>query len=277
MLGTPRTEKVILITGCSTGGIGFHLCEEFAARGCIVYATSRKLESMQGFRNENIRKHVLDVTNDDNIHDVVQTILSETGKIDIVVNNAGGLAIGPIAEATVEQMQNAFDLNTFGALRVSNAVIPHMSKRHEGLIVNIGSIAGIVTTPWNTLYCAAKAALHVISEGLAMECKPFGVKVMLVAPGGVISNIAQNQAATFKLSPTTMYKEFESKIIQRMNSSQGQGSMNTDEFARRVVERALSAKPPPYLTLGKNSTWFAIYQWFPRQYVLGKMYKRLVA
>jgi len=231
---------------------------------------------MQGFRNENIRKHVLDVTNEDDILSVVQTILAEAGKIDVVVNNAGGLAIGPVAEATIEQIRNTFELNTFGALRVSNAVIPHMFKRQEGLIVNIGSIAAAITTPWNTLYCAAKAALHAISEGLAMECKPFGVKVMLVAPGGITSNIAQNQAATFKLSPTTMYKKYESKIIKRMNASQGQGSMDTNKFARRVVERALSATPPPYLTLGYNSRRFAFYQWLPRQYVLGKMYDRLV-
>ncbi|KAF9219038.1 NAD(P)-binding protein [Gyrodon lividus] len=275
MSATP-TQKVVLVTGCSAGGIGFYLCEEFAARGCIVYATSRKLETMVGFRNENIRKHVLDVTNEDDIHKVVQTILAETGKIDVVVNNAGALAIGPLAEATTEQVRNAFELNTFAALRVSNVVIPSMVERKEGLIVNIGSIAGLITTPWNTLYCAAKAALHAITEGLAMECKPFGIKVMLVAPGGVTSNISKNQAATFKLSPTTMYKDYESKIVQRMNASENPGGMNTDEFARRVVTQALSAKPPPYMTLGNYSTLCAFYQWLPRQYVLGEIYKRLV-
>lgn len=107
-----ETQKIVLVTGCSTGGIGFALyvcyspyhitlttnlwyrCEEFAARGCIVYATSRRLESMEGFRNLNIRKHVLDVTSGDDIDRTVQTILAETGKIDIVVNNAGAIAIG---------------------------------------------------------------------------------------------------------------------------------------------------------------------------------------
>jgi len=202
---------------------------------------------------------------------------------------------GPITEATIDQVRNAFELNAFGALRVSNAVIPSMSKRKEGLIVNIGSIAGQVcvlcacfsilsrrfdlnfrTTPWNTLYCAAKAALHSISEGLAMECKPFGVKVMLVAPGGVTSNIANNQAETLTLSPTTMYKDYEPKIIQRMKASQGRGSMDTNEFARKVVAQALRATPPPYMTLGYNSTLFYLLQWLPRQYVLERMYKALI-
>ncbi|KAH0830120.1 hypothetical protein J3R83DRAFT_1458 [Lanmaoa asiatica] len=270
------TQKIVLVTGCSTGGIGFALCEEFASQGCIVYATSRRLESMEGFQNSNIRKHVLDVTSGDDIERTVQTILAETGKIDIVVNNAGAIAVGPLAEATIDQIRNAFELNTFGALRVSNAVIPSMFKRKEGLIVNIGSIVGLITTPWNALYCAAKAALHSISEGLAMECKPFGVKVMLIAPGGVTSNIAKNQAASLTLSPTTMYKEYESKILQRMNDSQGRGSMDTNEFARRVVTQVLSASPPPYMTLGHHSTLFYLLQWLPRQYALERMYKALI-
>ncbi|KAG6375758.1 hypothetical protein JVT61DRAFT_2608 [Boletus reticuloceps] len=270
------TQKVVLITGCSTGGIGFALCEEFAARECIVYATSRRLETMEGFQSPNIRKLALDVTNGDDIERTVQTILAETGKIDILVNNAGGTAIGPVAEATIDQIRNTFELNTFAALCVSNAVIPSMFKRKEGLIVNMGSIVGLVTTPWNTLYCAAKAALHSISEGLAMECKPFGVKVMLIAPGGVTSNISKNQMATLKLSPTTAYKEYEPKIIERMNASQAPGSMDTNEFARQVVTQVLSANPPPYLTLGHNSTLFYLLQWLPRQYALARMYKALI-
>ncbi|KAG9317990.1 hypothetical protein JVU11DRAFT_50 [Chiua virens] len=272
----PETQKVVLITGCSAGGIGFALCEEFAARGCMVYATSRKLESMEGFQHPDIRTLVLDVTNGDSIERTVESILAETSKIDIVVNNAGALAIGPVAEATIEQIEHAFQLNTFGALRVSNAVIPSMFKRKEGLIVNIGSIGGNITTPWNTLYCAAKAALHAISEGLAMECKPFGVKVMLVAPGSVTSNIAKNQASTLTLSPTTMFKDYEPKIIQRMNYSQGKGSMEANEFAQQVVTSALSTNPPPYMTLGGNSTWFYILQFLPRQFALDTMYKKMV-
>ena len=85
------------------------------------------------------------------------------------------------------------------------------------------------------MYCAAKAALHSISEGLAMECKPFGVKVMLAASGGVTFNIAKNQAATWSPSPISMYKRYEPKMHHRLNISQGRGSMDRNEFARKVV------------------------------------------
>ncbi|KAG9317987.1 hypothetical protein JVU11DRAFT_47 [Chiua virens] len=274
MSSAGKTQTVVLVTGCSSGGIGFALSEEFAAQGCIVYATARKLESMEGLQHPNIQKLILDITNGDDIERAVQTILSETTKIDIVVNNAGASAVGPIAEVTIEQMRHAFELNTFGALRVSNAVIPSMFKRKEGLIVNIGSIGGNVTTPWNTLYSAAKAALHTISEGLAMECKPFGVKVMLVVPGMVTSNIAQNQAATLTPSPMSMFRDYESKIYRW--TSQKEGCMDPSEFARKVVTSTLSATPPPYMTLGTGATLFYFLQLLPRQYVLHMMYKSMI-
>ncbi|KAI5989809.1 hypothetical protein F5J12DRAFT_863794 [Pisolithus orientalis] len=275
-MSSNSTPKVVLVTGCTTGGIGFHLCEEFAEKGCIVYATSRRLETMEGFQHDTIRTMALDVTKEEDISAAVQKILEEQGKIDIVVNNAGALAIGPVAEATIEQIRNAFELNTFAALRVTNAIVPSMIKRREGLIINVGSIAGIVTTPWNTLYCAAKAALHTITEGLDMELKPFGIKVMLVVPGGVKSNISKNQALTFKLPPTSHYVEYEDRLIERMNLAAHKDSMPTDAFAREVVAKALVPCPPPYLSLGWNTWKVYISQWLPRQYVLGQMYKAMV-
>ncbi|KAG9315984.1 hypothetical protein JVU11DRAFT_3642 [Chiua virens] len=268
-------QPVVLITGCSEGGIGFALCEEFAVRGCIVYGTARKLESMEGFRHPNIRKLVLDVTKGDDVERTVQTILAETNKIDVIVNNAGASAIAPIAEATIEQVRDTFELNAFGALRVSNAVIPSMFKRREGVIVNIGSISGNITTPWNTLYSASKAALHSISEGLAMECKPFGVKVMLVAPGTVKSNIIKNQVANLTLLPTTMFKDYESKI-RRWISWSDSNNMDTNEFAQKVVNSTLSASPPPYMTLGGSSTFFYFLQLLPRQYALNILYESMI-
>ncbi|KAH7929147.1 NAD(P)-binding protein [Leucogyrophana mollusca] len=261
------SSKVVLVTGCSKGGIGFHLCERFADQGCVVYATSRRLETMQGFAHSSIRTLSLDVTSDESVQSAVQHILEESGKIDIVVNNAGALAIGPLIEVSIDQVKKAFDTNTFSALRVAKAVIPSMVARKRGLVVNIGSIAGEIPTPWNGLYCAAKAALHSLSNVLAMECQPFGVDVMLVAPGGVRSNIAINQAATLELSSDSFYKPYINAILARMNISQGKGSMDTAAFAKRVVQSALSPKPPAYMTLGHNSRVFAVLLWFPRRFV----------
>jgi len=240
-----------------------------------VYATSRRLETMEGFQSPNIRTRILDVTIEDDIQRAVKGILEEMGRIDIVVNNAGAVTrVGPIAEATIEQIRQSFELNTFGALRVSNAVLPSMFERKQGLIVNIGSIVGEITTPWTTLHCASKAALHAITEGLAMECKPFGVKVMLVSAGGVKSNIVKN--VKFEASATSVYKRWETKFSQWTPTNPVERGSDTNKFAKRVVARMLKANPPPYVTLGSASTLFYLCQWLPRQWVLGWMYKIVV-
>jgi NAD(P)-dependent dehydrogenase (short-subunit alcohol dehydrogenase family) len=259
--------KVVLITGCSKGGIGFYLCEHFAEQGCTVYATSRRLETMDGFKHP-VEKRVMDVTSDDDVKLVVNSILEEQGKIDIVVNNAGAIAIGPLLDVSLGQARKAFETNTYSILRVAQAVAPSMVERKQGLIVNIGSLAGNIATPWNGLYCAAKAAVHALSDVLAMECKPFGVKVMLVAPGQVRSNITANQAATLQLSPTSIYKPYFDQVYERLNGSQAKGSMDTDEFARRVVAKVLSPSPPSYMTLGGMSRIFGFFRWLPHWLVL---------
>ncbi|KIK37704.1 hypothetical protein CY34DRAFT_444357 [Suillus luteus UH-Slu-Lm8-n1] len=259
--------KVVLVTGCSKGGIGFYLCERFAEQGCTVYATSRRLETMDGFKHL-VEKRIMDVTNDDDVKLVVKSILEEQGKIDIVVNNAGAIAIGPLLDVSLDQARKAFETNTYSVLRVAQAVAPSMVQRKQGLIINIGSLAGNIATPWNGLYSAAKAAVRALSDVLAMECKPFGVKVMLVAPGQVRSNITANQAATLELSPTSIYKPYFDRVYERLNGSQAEGSMDADEFARRVVVKVLSPNPPSYISLGGMSSLFGFLSWLPRWLVL---------
>ncbi|KAG0705104.1 hypothetical protein DFH29DRAFT_316936 [Suillus ampliporus] len=269
------SRKVVLVTGCSQGGIGFHLCERFAEQGCTVYATSRRLETMEGFKHP-VERRVMDVTSDDDVRLVVQSILEEQGKIDIVVNNAGAIAIGPLLDVSIDQARQAFDTNTFSILRVAKAVIPSMVERKQGLVVNIGSVAGNIATPWNGLYCAAKAAVHALSDVLAMECKPFGVKVMLVAPAAVKSNISTNQATTLELSSTSIFKAYFDRVYERMHISQAKGSMPTDEFARSVVAKALSPNPPSYVSLGGGSILFVLLHWLPHWLILWIMGSRMV-
>ncbi|KAG6862162.1 hypothetical protein C0995_004244 [Termitomyces sp. Mi166 len=135
-------SRVVLVTGCSTGGIGFALCHEFARQGCKVYATSRKVETIGEFSYPSVEKLGLDVTDDAGVESVVKHIIETEGKIDIVVNNAGYFSAGPLIDQTIEDVKTNFDTNTFAVLRVARAVIPFMAKRRSGVIVNIGSIVG---------------------------------------------------------------------------------------------------------------------------------------
>ncbi|KAG2359999.1 NAD-P-binding protein [Suillus spraguei] len=245
------SRKVVLVTGCSKGGIGFHLCEHFAEQGCTVYATSRRLETMDGFKHS-VEKRIMDVTSDDDVRLVVQSILEEQGKIDIVVNNAGAIiSMGPLLDVSLDQARKTFETNTFSILRVAQAVAPSMVERKQGLIVNIGSIVGNIPIPWNGLYCASKAAVHALSDTLAMEYKPFGVK-----------------AAILKLSPTSIYRPYFDRVYELLQFSERKGCMATDEFARRVVAKVLSPNPPTYMSLGGDSRFAAFLHWLPHWLVL---------
>jgi len=266
-------SRVVLVTGCSTGGIGFALCNEFARQGCKVYATSRKVESIADFPYSSVEKLALDVTSDEAVERVVKHIAEVEGKIDVVVNNAGLAFPGPLIDQAMEDVEVNFDTNTFAILRMAKAVIPLMAKRRSGVIVNIGSIVGEIATPWNGLYCASKAAVQSISDVLRMECKPFNISVFHVAPGGIQSNLSANGSSRFSLPDTSLYTAFLPNIVQRIHASQAAGSMPTDVFAKQVVMNALRRNPPSYLSTGSNATLFAIFKWLPKAWVLWLMWK----
>ncbi|KAJ7675386.1 oxidoreductase [Mycena rosella] len=261
--------RVVLVTGCSKGGIGYSLCERFAAEGCRVYATARRLEAMGDLgAHPLIRLQTLDVTSDEDVCRIMELIVQEAGKIDIVVNNAGVMGIGPLIEQPMANVKATFDANTYGALRVAQAAFPHMATRRTGLLVNIGSVVADTAVPWNGLYSATKAAMHSMSDILSMEFKPFNLRVMNVIPAAIRSNIANNQAGRFSLPETSRYHEFLPNIIQRMHSSQGPAAMPADLFAKVVVRKALQRNPPASLMLGGNSTAFTIFRWLPKAWVL---------
>ncbi|KAG2023000.1 short-chain dehydrogenase [Coprinopsis cinerea AmutBmut pab1-1] len=143
--------SVVLITGCSTGGIGYSLCEEFARQGCKVYASSRRTETIADFADAKIQKLAIDVTDDDSVSKAIQHIVDTEGRLDVLVNNAGTIAPGPILEQSMDHIKRVLDTNTISILRVSKAATPHMVKKRKGLIVNIGSIVGDMQVPFHYL------------------------------------------------------------------------------------------------------------------------------
>jgi len=228
---------------------------------------------MEGFSHPMIEKLSLDVANDDDVKRVVEQIAGKEGQIDILVNNAATGAAGALLDQSMEKVKQVFNINTFAIIRVCRAVLPVMAKRKKGLFVNIGSVVGDTPVPWNGLYSATKAAAHMISEVLSMECRPFNVQVMNVVPGSVRSSIAANMAANFTLPPDSLYTAFLPNMIKRINASQTESSMPTALFAKAVVSKALSKRPPLRFTAGGNSTAFTIFRWLPRFFVLGYLWR----
>lgn len=232
---------------------------------------------MNTFTSQSIHPLELDVLDDENTNQVVKTIIDKEGKVDILVNNAGIMAAGAMLDQTVDSARRAFETNVFSVLRLCKAVAKHMASRHSGTIVNIGSVVGEVTTPWNGMYSATKAAVHMITDTLYMECQPLGINVVLVAPGAVRSNIANTQNGKFTLPEDSLYKNYVEHIMKRIVASQGSNSMDTREFAKIVVNETTKRSPKRYITAGGNSGVFKLFGWLPKTMVLWflwKMYTR---
>ncbi|TBU54880.1 oxidoreductase [Dichomitus squalens] len=273
------TQKIVLVTGCSQGGIGAALCEEYASKGCKVYATARRLEAMHGFTHGSIELLQLDVTNQNSIDAVVNQIIEKDGRIDILVNNAGMTCSGPVVEVELDRLQKTFDTNVFGIVRVCRAVIPYVAARKSGTIVNMGSILAHVALPFAGIYSASKAAVHSITEALYMECLPFDISVVLVDSGGAASNIINNMAQNVGVPTLRIYGDYVDVIREDFNPDRPEVKAATplDEYARGVVKPTLEAKPPRSFGVGSGSTLVPfIASVVPRGVLLRYLWQSLV-
>ncbi|KZT67754.1 NAD(P)-binding protein [Daedalea quercina L-15889] len=277
-----QNARVVVITGCSKGGIGFALCKEFATKGCKVYATARRLEAMEGLAHPSIECLALDVTDDANVKQVVETVIEREGRIDIVVNNAGAIRptdvhAGPLLDRSIEDVAAAFDTNTLSVLRVCKAVVPHMAARKRGLIVNVGSVVGEIPTPWSGPYAASKAAVHSLSQTLSMELRPLGLRVLSVAPGGVRSNISVNGAPRVPLPPDSLWAGYRDAILTRIMLSAGERSVSCEDFARGLVREALRegwwVGSYRFVMTAPPAAAFKVLAWLPRSLVLWVLWK----
>jgi len=181
-------KKVILITGTNSG-FGWLTANSCAALGHKVYATMRNTKGLNAdkakalVQQANIEVLDVDVTNGKSVTDAVATIIKNEGRIDVVVNNAGVYASGVAETFTAEDLEKTISVNAIAPWRIIRAVLPQMRKQGEGLIINISSVAGRFSFPFQMTYNSAKFALEGLTEGLHYELKPLGVDVVMIQPG----------------------------------------------------------------------------------------------
>jgi NADP-dependent 3-hydroxy acid dehydrogenase YdfG len=188
-------SKTVLITGASSG-IGKATALYFQQQGWNVIATMRDPEHGKELRAlDQVLVTSLDVTNSDSIQQAVKTGLERFQSIDVLVNNAGFGAYGPLEATSMETVRRQFDTNVIGLLETTKAVLPHFRAQHSGVIVNISSIGGKVTFPLGTLYHGTKFAVEGISESLSYEMQAIGVKVKIVEPGAIKTDFATRSFA----------------------------------------------------------------------------------
>lgn len=179
-------KKVVLVTGASAG-IGLETARFLAQAGYIVYGAARRIERMEQLAGLGVKSIRLDVTDESSMTDAVNRIISEAGRIDVLINNAGFGSYGAIEDVSPEDAKYQLEVNVFGAARLIQLVLPQMRLQQSGKIVNISSIGGKIATPFGGWYHASKFALEGLSDSLRNEVKQFGIDVVVIEPGGITS------------------------------------------------------------------------------------------
>jgi NAD(P)-dependent dehydrogenase (short-subunit alcohol dehydrogenase family) len=161
------------------------------------------------------------------------------------------------------EWQRQFEVNLFAPMALARAVLPGMIARRQGLVVNISSVSGVMTTPFAGPYCASKAAFNAATDALRMEVGPFGVQVVTVQPGGIQSSFGQNATQQVHLAPDSPFQQVKAGVLARANESQSQ-AMPAETFARLLVDQLLAADVPPVIRLGEKSRLLPfLKQWVP--------------
>jgi NAD(P)-dependent dehydrogenase (short-subunit alcohol dehydrogenase family) len=238
-------SQVVLITGCSTG-IGRATAERLARAGHAVYATARRLDSIEDLAKSGCRTLALDVTSEESMSAAVAGVEEAEGAIGVLVNNAGYSQNGAVETVPLADVRAQFETNVFGLLRMCQLVLPGMRRRGEGRIVNISSMGGRFTFPGGGIYHATKHAVEAISDAMRFEVSGFGVHVVLIEPGIIRSSFGETAAGSVS-GGDGPYAEFNAAVAEA-NATASEGPLGKlggepDDVAK-VIETAIAARRP---------------------------------
>lgn len=262
---TVASDHVALVTGCSSG-IGRALAEAFLAAGHRVVVTARNPDSVAGLASDRSLIRALDVTDRKSIETAVADAVGWAGRLDILVNNAGYALIGPVAELEGDDLRRQLETNVVGVVAAIRAVVPLMAAQGGGRIVNIGSVSGLVATPFGGAYSASKAALHLLSDALRAELAPFAIDVIVVRAGSVRTNfpIAASRGIERYREPESRYRVYSEGIARRARMSETL-AMPAPEFARRVVREVTRRDPPAVIKVGGGARLVPVLCLLPKK------------
>ena len=240
--------KVAVVTG-SSSGIGYETAIALARSGILTYATMRNLQkatNLESIRDKEmlpLKIQQLDVTDDASVNKAIQAIVSESGRIDVMVNNAGYGLVGAFEDLSMDEIRSQFETNFFGVVRVMQYVLPIMRKQKFGILVNISSGAGRFGYPSGSAYVSTKFALEGLSESVAYELDQFGIKVILVEPGVIRTNFDSGMVMAKKSQNTTspyfnMTKKMDTVFRQLLRNS------SPPSLVADVVSQAVKSENP---------------------------------
>jgi NAD(P)-dependent dehydrogenase (short-subunit alcohol dehydrogenase family) len=251
-------QKVAIVTG-SSSGIGYATSLMLARKGFYTFASVRNiaksasLESIANAERLPLKLIQLDITDDSSVKAALERIVLEKGRIDVLVNNAGYGLFGAFEDLSLDEIKAQFETNFFGVIRVTQHVLPIMRTRQNGggIIVNVSSINGLVPFPVISAYCGTKFAIEGLSESIAYELEPFGIKVILIEPGPIGSNFMKGSVLPKRaLDPQSPYSEIVQKFTVKTRL-QHENAIQPEEVAKTIVQAISTEKPEFRYLVGK--------------------------
>jgi NAD(P)-dependent dehydrogenase (short-subunit alcohol dehydrogenase family) len=262
-----RPQQVVLITG-GTDGLGKAAAIFLAERGGYrIFAAGRSAEKRQELDRYAMDKRLslesieLDVTSDGSVKSAVQSILQKAGVIDVLINNAGVGYMAVVEDLRLEDLRQQLETNLFGVLRVTQAVLPIMRQRKHGRILMISSVAGLVSPPTYGAYSSSKHALEGLSNALRLEMYPFGVEVILIEPGYIVTNFQQTAKTLaqpyVEAAPKGPYAKIYSGAWEGANRGRNASKSTPEDCARVILEAIETSHPRARYTVTSMAGWIS--------------------
>ena len=253
-----KSKRTVLVTGCSSG-IGLATCHVLSRNNFMTYGTVRNLSKAKKIQDlingENLSLKILrlDVNDNQSIKIAVKKILTDTGRIDVLINNAGYGMFGPVEEITTQEVKKQFETNFFGTIRLIKAIVPIMRKQGNGTIVNISSMVGRFGVPLNSAYVSSKFAVEGLSESISFELEEFGIRVIVIEPGVVKSDFFHN----VKVKGMNLESPYHKLMERRVNflDKAMKNSLTSSYDVADTILKALNSKDPKFrYVIGNDAT-----------------------
>ncbi|MCU1603290.1 MAG: short-chain dehydrogenase/reductase [Frankiales bacterium] len=236
--------KTAIVTGASAG-IGEAAAVALSSKGFRVYAVARRAEKMAHLADQGIVPVSADVTDDASLVALVDRVVGETGRVDVLVNNAGYGSYGALEEVPMEEARRQFDVNVFGLARLTQLVLPHMRAQQAGRIINVSSVGGVIWEPLGAWYHATKFAVEGLSDSLRAELRPHGVDVVVIQPGAIKTEWAAISADNLRAaSSEPAYAEqvrIGAAVLAKADTVKGASPPST--VAKTIVKAATARRP----------------------------------
>ncbi|MDN3922821.1 SDR family NAD(P)-dependent oxidoreductase [Roseateles violae] len=266
--------KTVLITGCSSG-IGAALAREFQRRGHRVIASARQPAALAELAAAGLQTLALDVNDAASIEAAVAALqASAPDGLDLLINNAGYGQFGAVIDLQAEDLRAQFETNVIAPVMLSRALLPLLRRRPGACIAHVGSISGLLTTPFAGAYCASKAALHALADAMRMELAPLGLRVVTVQPGGIASHFGAAAKERVRLPDDSLYRGIAAFVRGRADAQQ-HGATPVDQFAATVATHLLDPRAGPICRTGSQSRKLPLFKrWLPTALLDRKLSER---